>query len=275
MDGSRKWYRDCRFLVEAFALFNLAGLAADIYLAHSTNSFRRMAEFVPLAFSVVAPVALVPAILSLELWRRSTLWKLIGYVVGWFSVAIGIAGMIYHMDSRFFQDRTIASLVYAAPFAAPLSYTGLGLLLIMNRMVDSESREWSYWVLLLALGGFAGNFIFSVTDHAQNDFFYKTEWIPVVSSALAIGFLAVPFAVRVSRSYLRLCAAVMLLQALVGLLGFYFHGEADLHGPAPSLFDNVVYGAPIFAPLLFPDLVLLSGIGLWDLYRKLSEGPTT
>ena len=51
-------------------------------------------------------------------------------------------------------------------------------------------------MLLLALGGFVGNFVFSLTDHAQNGFFNPLEWIPVVSSALAVGFLLVPFVVR-------------------------------------------------------------------------------
>jgi hypothetical protein len=60
----------------------------------------------------------------------------------------------------------------------------------------------------------------------------------------------------------------MLLQAIVGLLGFALHCHADVHGVGPTLFDRVVYGAPIFAPMLFPDLVLLAGIGLWVLYQR-------
>jgi hypothetical protein len=66
------------------------------------------------------------------------------------------------------------------PFAAPLAYTGLGFLLIMNRMVVSDSIEWGQWVLLVALGGFIGNFVFSLTDHAENGFFYSIEWGPVL-----------------------------------------------------------------------------------------------
>src|SRR5437588_240426 len=85
---------------------------------------------------------------------------------------------------------TVFGLVNAAPFAAPLAYTGLGLLLLMNRMVPADTPEWPRWVLLLALGGFFGNFLFSLTDHAQNAFHSWTEWIPVVSSALTVGFLA-------------------------------------------------------------------------------------
>ena len=86
-------------------------------------------------------------------------------------MVIGLTGVILHLDSQFFHARTLRSLTYAAPFAAPLAYTGLGLLLIVNRMVEPDDIEWAQWVLLLALGGFAGNFVFSLTDHAMNGFF--------------------------------------------------------------------------------------------------------
>ena len=94
---------------------------------------------------------------------RGAVWRDLGHLVGWLAVAIGLAGVILHLDSHFFYERTIKSLVYAAPFAAPLAYTGLGLLLVMNRMVAADSREWPLWVLLMALGGFVGNFLFSLT----------------------------------------------------------------------------------------------------------------
>jgi hypothetical protein len=35
--------------------------------------------------------------------------------------------------------------------------------------------------------------------------------------------------------------------------------------PSASLFDNFVYGAPAIVPVLFPNLALLAGIGLWIL----------
>ena len=52
----------------------------------------------------------------------------------------------------------------------------------MNRMVDLRSAEWSHWVLLLTTGGFFGNFVLSLTDHATNGFFSSAEWIPVGST---------------------------------------------------------------------------------------------
>ncbi len=265
-----KWYRSPRMWVELFAWFNLAGLTPDIFLAHSVNLFHAPAEFAPLAFSLGAPLALIPAVWALAHGRLRP-WRLLGHIVGWSAVAIGITGLVLHLESQFFQQWTLASLVYAAPFAAPLAYTGIGFLLIMNRMVDPESIEWPLWVIFLALGGFIGNFIFSVTDHAQNGFYHSTEWIPVVSSALAVGFLFVPLVARIDRQYLRFCFFIMAIQATVGIAGFFLHARADWSGVGPTLFDRVVYGAPIFAPMLFPDLVLLACIGLWVLARRLAQ----
>ena len=118
--------------------------------------------------------------------------------------------------------------------------------------------------------GFFGNFVFSLTDHAQNGFFHWTEWIPVVSSAFAVGFLVTPFLTRVGRRFLQMCGLVLLVQACVGLLGFYLHTAANLRGPSAQWQDNFIEGTPVLAPLLFPNLVLLAGIGLWVWGRGLA-----
>ena len=258
------WLRRPRTWIELFVLFNLAGLAPDIFLAHSVNAFHSRAEYVPLIFSLVAPVLLLPALWALTTGRLA-LWRWLGFLVGGTAVLIGIIGLVLHLQSQFFQQWTLASLVYAAPFAAPLAYTGLGSLLIMNRMVADQETEWAQWVVFFALGGFAGNFIFSLTDHAQNGFFYRTEWIPVISSAVAVGCLIMPLVRKVDRVFLRLCGVVMLAQVAVGALGLTFHALADWHHAGDSLFLRIVHGAPIFAPTLFCDLAVLAGIGLWTL----------
>jgi len=261
------WLRQPRTWVELFALFNLGGLAPDIFLAHSTNQFHHRMEWVPLAFSLAAPALLLPAIWTLAK-EKLFLWRALGNLTGWISVFIGVVGLVLHLQSQFFQQWTLASLVYTAPFAAPLAYTGIGLLLIMNRSVAAETLEWAQWVLFLALGGFVGNFIFSVTDHAQNGFFRSIEWIPVIASGLAVGFLTMPLIQRVGRGFVALCFLMLFLQVLVGLAGFVLHLHADLVVERGSLFQSIVHGAPIFAPLLFPNLALLAGIGLWCLPRQ-------
>ena len=263
-----EWRRDYVLWAELFATANLAFLALDIFLAHSENQFLRREEYWPLFFSMAAPVLLAVSLAAREFWGSPRAWKAIGAVVGVTAVAIGLAGVIYHLDSQFFWERTIRSLTYAAPFVAPLAYTGVGLVLMLNRMVPGDAEEWARWVVFLALGGFFGNFVLSMTDHAMNGFFHWTEWIPVAAAAFAVAFLLVLFAVPPTARYFRACAIVLAVQAGVGVLGFVFHGMADWHGPSRSLFQNVVDGAPPFAPLLFPNLAVLGGIGLWAWFSR-------
>jgi hypothetical protein len=263
-----RWWRDPRLWVELFVMLNFAGLVLDIYLAHSENQFRRESEYVPFYFSIAAAATLAVIVPLRDRWPA--VYRDVGHLVGWLAVLVGLAGVMLHLDSRFFYERTIRSLTYAAPFAAPLAYTGLGLLLIANRLVEPDTIEWPQWILLLALGGFIGNFVFSLTDHAQNAFFNPLEWVPVISSAFAIGFLLVPFLIRVTEPFLLVCTAVLTVQAAVGLLGFALHVRADLRAPAATLFERLVAGAPPMAPLLFPNLVVLALIALWTwrLHRR-------
>jgi hypothetical protein len=260
----RRWLEPW-LLLELFILFNLGFLTLDIYMAHSTNGFREPAEYVPLYFSAAAPVILFVGLVFAD--RRKIIWRITGHTVGWSAIGIGLAGVLYHLNSSFFHEHTLKSLTYSAPFAAPLAYTGLGFLLILNRMVATDSLEWSQWVLFMALGGYAGNFIFSLTDHAGNGFFNPVEWVPVAASALAIGFMLTPLLVKVTRGFLGLCVFVLVLEAAIGVWGFVLHASANLRGPSVHAFDNFVYGAPPFAPLLFPNLVALGLLALWRMWQ--------
>ncbi|HUK46358.1 MAG TPA: hypothetical protein VLW06_02155 [Terriglobales bacterium] len=262
-ERSKPWWNQPELWIEAFAILNIGFLTFDIFLAHSVNQFRSRAEYIPLFFSAIAPVFLIIGLTQRTRHRR--VWKALGYFVGWTAIVVGLTGVILHLESHFFYERTIRSLTYSAPFAAPLAYTGLGLLLVMNRMVDSESAEWAQWVVLFTLGGFLGNFVFSLADHAENGFFFKAEWVPVIASALAVGFLCVPLLMRVTRFFIDVTAAVLVVEAGVGLWGFVLHTTANLEGPSVHGFDNFIYGAPPMAPLLFPNLMVLGIIGLWQL----------
>jgi len=257
--------------LEVFVIFNFVCLSGDIAIAHSENHFRNSAEYIPLCFSLLAAPVLLGGLVGRLRNHWQSVWKDIGYLVGWISIAVGAAGVIYHLNSSFFYERTLKSLTYAAPFAAPLSYMGLGCLLIMNRMIARHTREWSHWVLFFALGGFGGNFVLSLSDHAVNGFYRWSEWIPVISSGLAVGFLLVLLLLEEGRGFLWLTAGVLLVQILVGGLGFLLHVEADLHGPAGTLFENLISGAPPFAPLLLPNLSILGFIGILATDRSIRK----
>ena len=246
-----------RRVLEYFVFLNISFLAIDIYFAHSINAFAHWAEWIPFYFSVVAPFILLIG------WRGA----LAGYIVGYSSIAVGILGFLFHLESQFFALYSIKSLVYTAPFVAPLAYAGIGFLLVMNRMVSFDSPEWSRWVLFLAIGGIFGNFVLALCDHAQNGFYSAWEWTPVYISALAVGFLFMAMNKSPTHAFLRICCGVLAMSVAIGVIGFGLHFEANWHASS-TMRDNFLYGAPILTPLLLPNLALLAGIGLWDLFAK-------
>ena len=243
---------------------NFAFLIVDIYTAHSVNSFHHWAEWIPFWFSGAAAVFLLLG----HSWRgptgRSWSYQLSGYVVGWASILVGISGLLWHLQSQFFEQQTIKSLVYTAPFVAPLAYTGLGFLTLLTRMQSAVEMASGRWVIFLALSGFVGNFVLSLCDHAQNGFYHPTEWVPVIASAYGIGFLVAAL-FQVKERFLRVTMWILLLQILVGVWGFALHGLSNINGISSSLYENFIHGAPIFAPLLFANLALLAMLGVYDL----------
>ena len=267
--------RVCLAAVELFALSNLAFLALDVYIAHSANSFAVSAEWIPVVFSLTSPLTLLlgiglqqgvcPKLPNENCTGRDHLARWFGLLVGGGAIVVGVAGLLWHLNSQFFADATLHSLVYTAPFVAPLAYTGVGFLLVLNRMIPADTQEWGRWVVLLALGGFIGNFVLSLADHAQNGFFEWREWIPVGASAIAVGNLSAIAFVDRSATALKFSAAIMFLQIAVSLLGWYYHLCAIMESEMDTVWEKVVYSAPIFAPLLFANLALLALIGLFAL----------
>jgi hypothetical protein len=82
-----------------------------------------------------------------------------------------------------------------------------------------------------------------------------------------VGFLIVLFLGEESTRYAKWCALVLALQIVVGIAGFTLHALADLRGSSPSFVQNVIHGAPPFAPLLIPNIALLGLLGLLALDR--------
>jgi hypothetical protein len=269
------WLFDMPLLLEIYIAINLAGLAGSVILTHSANHFSNPAEYIPLYFSADAPLLLLVAILAKWRWQSLDAWRDIGLLIGGMTVLVGLAGVVYHLHSNFFAGLTLHSAAYAAPLVAPLAYSGLGLLILLNRMIPVRSLRWARWVVLMAAGGFFGNFVLTLIDHARNGFALQAEWIPILSGVLAACVLLVPVVTLVSRRYLDLCLAVLSLQALVGFIGFGLHMHRNFFAPGGSFFEKTVNGAPPMAPLIFPDLVALALIGLCELAAHLPGEKTT
>jgi hypothetical protein len=88
-------------------------------------------------------------------------------------------------------------------------------------------------------------------SHYKNNFRYKAQYTPIVSASLltgaAVGAMASP---RLAETAL---PATSLLAIANGAVGFYYHARGVQRRPGGlgRVGYNILYGPPIFAPLLF------------------------
>ena len=88
-------------------------------------------------------------------------------------------------------------------------------------------------------------------SHYKNEYTYKTEWIPIVlTPVVMLAGIGTLWSRTLARTLLPLSSA---LAALSGTLGFYYHARGVLRRPGGLKLPlyNILYGPPIFAPLLF------------------------
>ena len=88
-------------------------------------------------------------------------------------------------------------------------------------------------------------------SHYKNNFRYAVQWTPIVIAPLLAGA-----AFASTRSRRVATTALPALSAVAGAdaaVGFYYHARGVLRRPGGTkqLLYNIIYGPPIFAPLLF------------------------
>lgn len=91
----------------------------------------------------------------------------------------------------------------------------------------------------------------SLYSHYKNNFTHRIEWTPILLTPVVMiaGFGAV-----VSRSMARTLLPLTSALALInGMMGFFYHVRGVLHRPGGLKLPwyNLLYGPPVFAPLLF------------------------
>ncbi len=88
-------------------------------------------------------------------------------------------------------------------------------------------------------------------SHYKNRFRYTVEWTPIVLAPLLMiaGFGAV-WSKTIARTLLPVAS---LASIAAGALGFFFHARGVLRRPGgvQKPLYNLIYGPPMFAPLLF------------------------
>jgi hypothetical protein len=88
-------------------------------------------------------------------------------------------------------------------------------------------------------------------SHYKNNFKYKAQWSPIVIAGLLIG--AALGAVVSPKAAKKLLPAASALAIADGAVGFFYHARGITRRPGglKNPLYNVMYGPPIFAPLLF------------------------
>ncbi|HEX4065247.1 MAG TPA: hypothetical protein VHZ09_04420 [Acidobacteriaceae bacterium] len=88
-------------------------------------------------------------------------------------------------------------------------------------------------------------------SHYKNNFRYKVQWSPIVIAPLLAG--AAFASVRSRRLATTALPAVSAAASADAAIGFYYHARGVLRRPGgrKHLLYNIMYGPPIFAPLLF------------------------
>jgi hypothetical protein len=119
--------------------------------------------------------------------------------------------------------------------------------------IEQDIREGRFQRLMGIATALSGLFsgIESVYSHYKNNFQYRIEWTPVIlTPAVIIAGIGTVWSRTIARTLLPITSALALID---GTIGFFYHVRGVLRRPCGKkhLVYNVLYGPPIFAPLLF------------------------
>ena len=121
------------------------------------------------------------------------------------------------------------------------------------RVIEHEIREGRFQRLMgvaTAISAFFSGFE-SLYSHYKNNFTYRIEWVPILlTPAVMIAGIGTIWSRTMARILLPMTSALALIS---GAVGFFYHARGVLRRPGGSKLPlyNILYGPPIFAPLLF------------------------
>lgn len=120
-------------------------------------------------------------------------------------------------------------------------------------VTEHEIREGRFQRLMgvaTAVSAFFSGFE-SLYSHYKNNFTYRIEWVPILlTPAVMIAGIGTIWSRAMARILLPLTSALALIS---GTVGFFYHARGVLRRPGGAKLPlyNILYGPPIFAPLLF------------------------
>jgi hypothetical protein len=250
----------------------LAGL--EVGWEHYKGSYSHRVMYTPVLLSGALAAAGVAGAISRTVAR--TLLRAVSLV----TIIDGVIGFGFHLRGVHRKPGgwrlPITNIVMGPPITAPLLFAVsayLGLIASFLRPEENSARNVGSKIppFSRALGIVpevrSGRFqkhlavatilgtLFSAFEalysHYKNRFRYKAQWTPILLAPLLIGSAAAAIpSPRVARTLLPFTS---LLAILNGSIGFFYHlrGVVRRSGGLKLKFYNLMYGPPVFAPLLY------------------------
>jgi len=257
----------------------LAGL--EVSYEHYKGSFGQKVMW--------SPVVLSSAMTGAGVWGFFSRWAA-RIVLRWVSVVTlidGLVGFCFHVRGIARKPGgwrlPVTNIVMGPPIFAPLLFgvsAYLGLIASYLRPEEASAwdfallRErgflnrffqgrWTPWTLQLREGHFQKHLAVATIlsaffsgfealySHYKTNFKYKAQWSPIIIAPLLMLSAALSIrSPRVARTALPVMATLAVVD---GAVGFYYHARGVWRRPGgvKKLGYNILYGPPIFAPLLF------------------------
>ena len=259
-------------------------LSLDTYLVHVLNGTILLREWIPIGFGIIAGVILLLA--GLIAIRRRDSAALLSMGVFIVSVLVGIAGAYFHFIRGIQPTAPVGSrvtldlLAWAPPILAPFAFAGVGLmgmsaawveqpadsgrLRIFGRILSLPFSKTQAYLFYTCLGILVA-LVSSILDHVRHGFEHPSFWIPTVTGIFAtVVTLGLALLTKPQRTDIGVYVAAMLLLIVTGVLGAWFHIEADLTANSQVVIERFLRGAPVLSPLLFSNMGMIGLVVLLD-----------
>ncbi|MCD4733191.1 hypothetical protein K8R78_03010 [bacterium] len=247
-------------LIMAFIAVNYLLMSLDCTLVHWSAGFDHLGMYLAAGWPLLAALPFI--FFTFKPMKKTGRGVAIGISLA--SVAVGIAGLAWHLLGQFFVSPSLTSLIYSAPILAPLGLTVLAImtLAIIYPPPEGLTRRligfMAFWML--------GLMLLSLQDHAQNNFYEWGEWIPIIVGVFAMvvfGLYATFYKKMKNGNGLILTTTLALF--ITAAVGAVMHLVAFFEATVP-LVQKLSQAAPPLAPTLFGDAAVFVLIAL--LYKN-------
>ncbi len=266
------------------AAFNEIMLGLDTLLAHGLNNTIRPREWIPIIFGPVAGIMLLVAGLIALRNRKTATW--LATAVFLTSIIVGVLGAYFHLIRGTLPTAPLGSritlnlLVWAPPFLAPFAFAGIGVLgisaaweeaptgsgllkLPFGRTVQMPYSKTRAYFFLVSLGTLVA-LVSSALDHSRHPWENPYLWLPLVMGVFATAVSAGMGALnrKLTAEDVTIYVTAMVLLIVVGMVGAYFHIQADLISQSTIVPERFLRGAPFMSPLLYSNMGLVGLLAL-------------